>query len=172
MSDGELVVELSDGDLLICDDGARRSAPSKSWELGKVDAHAWRMRRGQPIVMVRALLLTDELRAHSEFERDTLCDVEVRESERGRGLALQTIAAVNDAYGVTLHTSGNFTPRGLRALEGRIPLVPGAERKTRAAFRDMTFVENWDPREIYVGWRSLREIAQDWGVQHESSVVQ
>lgn len=83
--------------------------------------------------------------SHSPGERfgeACICDIEVREEFRGRGLAKRLILSVEDQIGERLHTTGGFTPEGEAAL-GATPQHPGHPKPTHG-YRSMNFVHDWD----------------------------
>lgn len=76
------------------------------------------------------------------FGEACICDIEVREEHRGRGVAKRLILSVEDRIGDRLHTSGGFTPEGEAAL-GKTPQHPG-QPKPKHGYRSMNFVHDWD----------------------------
>ena len=76
------------------------------------------------------------------FGEACICDIEVREEYRGRGLAKRLILSVEDELSETLHTTGGFTPEGEAAL-GTTPQHPGYPKPSHG-YRSMSFVHDWD----------------------------
>ncbi len=76
------------------------------------------------------------------FGEPCICDIEVREEYRGRGLAKRLILSVEDRLGERLHTTGGFTPEGQEAL-GNTPQHPGHPKPSHG-YRSMSFVDDWD----------------------------
>lgn len=98
--------------------------------------HWWLHEDGAPVAYLHTLRYLN--RDEYQF---VLCDIEVRETHRGRGLARAVITAAEEVEGLTLYTSGGFTPLGAQAL-GWLPVMPGQEPGVK--FDDMPFVEDWD----------------------------
>lgn len=78
-----------------------------------------------------------------------LCDVEVVESARGRGVAMQMVKDTEKAgltEGNAVHTTGNYTPEGFRSLGGKLPLskYDSNRRGHVQSFNSMTFVHDWE----------------------------
>lgn len=71
-----------------------------------------------------------------------ICDIEVREGYRGRGIARAMIEAVEALEGQEMFSSGSYTPLGFAVLSRRARLAPGYEASIR--HRDMSFVLDWD----------------------------
>lgn len=101
------------------------------------DSHWWLILDGEPA----AYLHTLRYLRHDNFPF-VLCDIEVRDTFRGRGLTRTLVSAAEHATGQRLHTSGGFTPLGAAALAW-MPLVPGSE-EPGVKYRDMAFVADWD----------------------------
>lgn len=70
-----------------------------------------------------------------------LCDIETNPDRRGSGHVSKIIEGVEQIIGDVMHTTGNCTPSGYAALNGRLPLT--ANSHYSIAYRDMTFVADW-----------------------------
>lgn len=81
-------------------------------------------------------------RPGKRFGEACICDIEVREQYRGRGLAKRLILSVEEHIGARLHTTGGFTPEGEAAL-GATPQHPG-HPKPAHGYSAMSFVHDWD----------------------------
>jgi GNAT superfamily N-acetyltransferase len=81
-----------------------------------------------------------------EREKDSfiLSAIEVRPSHRGLGLARELVRIVEELEGTELHTTGGFTPEGIRAL-AFLPLIEGYW--PTECFPTMDFVEDWEELE-------------------------
>lgn len=106
------------------------------WVTGYTVDHWWLVVDGVPVAYLHTMIYTRD--AYSFV----LCDIEVREAHRGHGYARRIIAAADAATGLTLHTTGGFTPLGAAALTF-VPLVPTGEAPG-IRYQDMAFVADWD----------------------------
>lgn len=108
---------------------------------GPAEAQWWGELDGIPVAYMKTLTYPDDNYCGARF---VLCDVEVRDGHRNQGLARRLIEHAEATTGLVLHTSGNYTPLGAAALQGKIPVLPGHERDAGAWYRDMAFVDDWD----------------------------
>lgn len=91
------------------------------------------------------LMMVDEYFTGDTEPTLLLCDIEVREEYRRQGYSKEIIKQANEHFGMPVLTTGSYTPEGLAALKGRIPLARGSkEDDQEPSFRSMTFVEDWD----------------------------
>lgn len=101
---------------------------------------SWFVLNGVPVGMIHFLMGGNEV--------PVLCDIEIREEYRGRGLSRRFVSLLEEfVVEGTLYTSGHYTPEGFRSLSSWLPLKPdAAEYGDTAAiyFRSMNFVTNWD----------------------------
>lgn len=98
--------------------------------------HWWLVVDGIAVAYLHTMTYLD--RSSHQF---ILCDIEVRQTHRRHGYARRIIEAANDQQDDTLHTSGGFTPLGIRAL-AFVPLLPGTEPGIH--YDNMPFVADWD----------------------------
>lgn len=104
----------------------------------------WRIRDGKPIVMFKfgTWAMTCDV--------PVVSSIEVRMGYRGNGLGAATVNAVSELLGYTIHSSGSYTPKGNRSLNGKIPMRPFTPNQYAwdegpgVKWRDMIFVEDWD----------------------------
>lgn len=75
-----------------------------------------------------------------------LCDIEVRPGWRGNELGISLIRLIEQETQMTMYTSGNFTPKGLRSLSEHLSVLGKEQEPTQPAHRDMTFVQDWDKK--------------------------
>ena len=120
---------------LVAGDARRRSNSSI------VTARWWLLDDGVPVAFLQVIHRPNENET-SLYPQLSVCDIEVRESVRGRGFAREIIGKVQDVYGATLHTSGSYTPLGFAALAAHLPLSSTEPAAVR--FEDMAFVRDWD----------------------------
>ena len=100
---------------------------------------AWLQVDGRNVAMLRYLV------GGQEYDLPVICDVEVREEMRGKGLAMKLIRLIEEnLIGTNFYTSGGFTPEGLKAFGGKIPIYPWEEQTPKAKYRSMNFVHDWD----------------------------
>lgn len=92
-----------------------------------------------------SVMLVDEYFTGDTTPTLLLCDIEVREEYRRQGYSKEIIKAVSEHFGQQVLTTGSYTPEGLAALKGRVPLARGSkEDNTKPSFRSMNFVEDWE----------------------------
>ena len=100
---------------------------------------AWLQVNGKNVAMLRYLI------GGQEYDLPTICDIEVRESERGNGYAMRIIRLIEKhIVEGALYTSGGFTPEGLVAFGGKIPICPWEDQTPKAKYSSMNFVHDWD----------------------------
>lgn len=100
-------------------DEIRVYTKGESYRAPNYAKHAWRIRNGEPVAMVRFF-------AGEEYgDIAALCDIEVSPLARGEGLALDTVRELDAKYG-QLHTSGYYSLSGHAALNKHVPLLPGS----------------------------------------------
>lgn len=102
------------------------------------DYCSWLVCSGRPVAMVRY--------SHHD-DNWMLCDIEVREDERGRGLGMEFLNwLMENICGETMYTTGSFTPKGARSLQPHLVVESGYALASDPGikFDDMNFVYSWD----------------------------
>lgn len=99
---------------------------------------AWLLIDGVNVGMIRYLVGGNEI--------PMICDIEIREEHRGNKLGLRLIHLIeNELINDSLHTSGNYTPEGYRALSNKIPVNSyNGDNTPKLAHSSINFVLNWD----------------------------
>jgi len=100
---------------------------------------AWLQVDGVNVAMLKYLV------GGSEYDLPMICDIEVKDSHRGQGIAMRLINLIEEhVIDGKLFTSGGFTPEGLKAFGGKIPIAPWEDQTLKARYSSMGFVENWE----------------------------
>lgn len=76
-----------------------------------------------------------------------VCDIETREGYRQQGYATLIMSMIHEKLGQPLAMSGGFTPEGFTAFNGKVPILYGHTAPTKANFRSMTFIHDWEARQ-------------------------
>lgn len=115
-----------------------------SYMAGHKEYRTWLLVDGVEVAYL-SLMMVDEYFTGDTAPTLLVCDIEVREEYRGRGYSKEIVKAASEHFGIQVMTTGSYTPEGLVALKGRIPLARGSkEDETKPSFRSMKFVEDWD----------------------------
>jgi hypothetical protein len=74
----------------------------------------------------------------------SLCTIETRPGFQGKGYGSMIIAEASKATGLTIGTTGGFTPEGFKAFSGKLPRILDFPVPTKPTFESMTFIDDWD----------------------------
>lgn len=122
----------------------------KRWSNSMIDT--FMLIDGVPVAYLCYFHHDDNHVVEGEEKGLALCDLEVRPEYRGKGLAKEIIRRVQESEdGKILYTSGCYTKTGYERLvrngEGLVPMQQWRVRygdTHHEAFKDMTFVRDWD----------------------------
>lgn len=93
---------------------------------------------GVPVAYVKLL-------SKSEYPTmASLCAIETRPGFQGKGYATILIAEASKRLGLTVGTTGGYTPEGYAAFCGKYPRIRGDAEPTHPTFESMTFIRNWE----------------------------
>lgn len=115
----------------------------KGYLAGHKEYRTWLLEDGIAVAYL-SLIMVDEYFTGDTEPTLLLCDIEVREEYRRQGYSKEIIEHANEHFGMQVMTTGSYTPEGLAALKGRVPLARGSkEDEDKPSFRSMNFVEDW-----------------------------
>lgn len=74
-----------------------------------------------------------------------LWSIETRPEYRNQGFAHQSLDILKSYYEVScIYHDGEYTPEGFNFLATKLAIPEGLPRQTKATFRSMDFVHDWD----------------------------
>lgn len=79
-----------------------------------------------------------------DAERACICELETREGYKQQGYARQLMKQASKELGMTLATTGGYTPEGFDAFKGKLPIWKGYTEPAKPSYSQMTFVRDWD----------------------------
>lgn len=116
----------------------RASSPRPGKTGGAWGIHWWLVRDGKPVGYCKTVLDPREAVPH------VLMEIEIRRQFRGMGLTKILTKAVTESTGLQLHSTGNWTESGARALT-HLPLAPGYVGEV--SHPEAIYVKDWDSRQ-------------------------
>lgn len=128
--DSMIQSHLEDGSILFSD---IKTFGASSFERGQ---HWLILSSGNTVAFCESLYRSTE----NEYKL-VLCNIEVRDTYRGAGIAREIIRRVEAYYEAPMWTTGSFTPDGFRALSF-LPVYPWETAGVK--FNPMNFVKNWE----------------------------
>lgn len=79
-----------------------------------------------------------------DASRACICELETREGYKRMGYARRLLDMASAELGMTLATTGGFTPEGFDAFKGKLPIWKGYTEPAKPSYSQMTFVQDWD----------------------------
>lgn len=73
----------------------------------------------------------------------SLCTIETRPGHQGKGYARTIITEAGKDLGMTIGTTGGYTPEGFKAFNGKYPRILGIPEAVKPTFESMTFIDDW-----------------------------